>query len=108
MNWLNFACTNGQHAPTACPAFSARHALRSLPLQTASISRNLIAGPTTKQRERALAIVIRMLVVELNSRVRRKPIKPVVLIGAGRSGTRSWRTNDDIPISLMGRGAVQR
>ena len=34
----------------------------------------------------ALTIVIRMLVGELNSRVRRKPIKPVVFTGAGRSG----------------------
>ena len=43
----------------------------------------------------ALTMVIRMLVGELNSRVRRKPMKPVVFTGAGRSGTRSWRTKLD-------------
>src|SRR6202790_1252823 len=101
MNWLNFACTNGQHAPTACPAFSARQALRSLPLQTASTSRNLSAGTTTNQSSSALVIVIRMLVGELNSLVRRKPTKPVVFTGAGRSGTRSRRTNEDVVISLV-------
>ena len=85
MNWLNLAWMNGQHAPTVCPTFSARQALRSLPVQTASISTNLIAGTTMNHSSSALTIVIRMLVGELNSRVRRKPTKPVVLTGAGRS-----------------------
>ena len=39
-----------------------------------------------------LTMVSRMLVGELNSRVRRKPTKPVVLIGAARSANESWRT----------------
>ena len=49
----------------------------------------------------ALTIVIRMLVGELNSRVRRKPTKPVVFIGAGRSATSSWRTKTDGVVSLI-------
>src|SRR3977135_483233 len=111
MNWVNFAWMKGQHAPTACPAFSARQALRSLPVQTASISRNFSAGTTTNQSRSALVIVIRMLVGELNSFVRRKPTKPVVFTGAGRSGTRSRRTNEGVVISqvmsLMEQGSVQ-
>ena len=66
-----------------------------MPLQTASTSRNLIAGTTMNHSSSALTIVIRMLVGELNSRVRRKPTKPVVFTGAGRSATRSWRTKED-------------
>ena len=66
--------------------------MRSVPVQTASISRNLTEGTTMNHSSSALTIVIRMLVGELNSRVRRKPTKPVVFTGAGRSGTRSWRT----------------
>src|SRR6266481_9329439 len=107
MNWLNLACTKGQHAPTVCPAVSERHAVRSLPVQTASTSRNFTAGTTVNQSRRMLTIVSRMLLGELNSRVRRKPIKPVVLIGAGRSGTSSWRTKDEdeAAISLMHSGS---
>src|SRR6476660_10589015 len=103
MNWLNLACTKGQHAPTVCPAVSDRHAVRSLPGQTASTSRNFTAGTTVNHSSRMLTMVSRMLVGELNRRVRRKPIKPVVLIGAVRSGTSSWRTKgeDETAISLM-------
>src|SRR6202035_3096744 len=101
MNWENFASTYGQHAPTTCPAFSARHALRSVPVQTASTSRNLTAGMTVNHSSRTLTSVSRILVGELNRRVRRNPTTPVVLIGAARAGTSSWRTNDDAAISLM-------
>ncbi len=45
------------------------------------------------QSASALTIVIRMLVGELNSRVRRKPMKPVVLIGAERSAINLSLTN---------------
>src|SRR6195256_6595637 len=93
MNWLNLACTNGQQAPTACPTLSARQAVRSLPVQTASTSMNLSAGTTMNHSASALTIVIRMLVGELNNRVRRKPTKPVVLIGAGRSAINLSLTN---------------
>src|SRR6476661_4484063 len=101
MNWVNFAWTNGQQAPTTCPAFSARQAVRSLPVQTASTSRNLSAGTTVNHNSSALTMVIRILVGELNSRVRRKPTTPVVLTGAGRSATRSSRTNTDAVVSLI-------
>src|SRR6266404_4449310 len=95
MNWLNLACTKGQHAPTACPAVSGRHAVRSLPVQTASTSRNFTAGTTVNHNKSMLTTVSRMLVGELSRRVRTKPTKPVVLIGAARSGTSSWRTKDE-------------
>ena len=55
------------------------------------------------QSSSALTTVIRMLVGELNRRVRRKPTKPVVLTGAGRSGTRSLRTKAVAMLSLMAR-----
>ena len=92
MNWLNLAWMNGQHAPTTSFGLFARHAVRSLPVQTASISVNLIAGTRMNHNSSAQTIVIRMLVGVLNSRVRRKPMKPVVFTGAGRSGTSSGRT----------------
>ena len=76
-------------------------AVRSVPVQTASTSRNLSAGTIMNHSSSALTIVIRMLVGELNSRVRRKPMKPVVFTGAGRSGTRSWRTKLDEVVSLI-------
>src|SRR3954470_4953018 len=101
MNWANLAWTNGQHAPTTSPAFLARQAVRSLPVQTASTSRNLSAGTTVNHSSSTLTIVIRILVGELNSRVRRKPTKPVVFTGAGRSATRSPRTNTDAVVSLI-------
>ena len=82
----------GQQAPTTSPGFLGRQAVRSVPVQTASTSRNLSAGTMMNHSSSALTIVIRMLVGELNRRVRRKPMKPVVFTGAGRSGTRSWRT----------------
>src|SRR6266403_1360164 len=109
MNWLNLACTKGQHAPTVCPAVSERHAVRSLPVQTASTSRNFTAGTTVNQSKRMLTMVSRMLVGELNRRVRRKPIKPVVLIGAARSGTSSSRTKgeDEAVMSLINPGSGQ-
>ena len=75
--------------------------MRSVPVQTASTSTNLSAGTTMNHSSSALTIVIRMLVGELNSRVRRKPTKPVVFTGAGRSGTRSWRTKMDEVVSLI-------
>ena len=83
---------NGQQAPTTSLALLARQAVRSWPVQTASISTNLIAGTTMNHNSSALTIVIRMLVGELNRRVRRNPMKPVVFTGAARSGTRTWRT----------------
>src|SRR5882724_2103370 len=92
---------NGQQAPTTSPAFLARQAVRSLPVQTASISTNLSAGTTVNHSSSALTIVIRILVGELNRRVRRKPTKPVVFTGAGRSATRSWRTKPDGVVSLI-------
>src|SRR6266403_4956993 len=108
MNWLNLACTKGQHAPTVCPAASGRHAVRSLPVQTASTSMNFSAGTTVNHNKSMLTMVSRMLVGELNRRVRRKPTKPVVLIGAARSGTSSWRTKDEdeaaIPLMHSGSG----
>src|SRR5665213_4592802 len=107
MNWLNFAAINGQHAPTGCPTFSARHALRSAPCHTASTTRNFSAGTTVNQISSALKMVIRILVGELIRRVRRKPTKPVVLTGAARSGTSSFRTKDgdEAARSLMRRGS---
>ncbi len=98
MNWVNLAWMNGQQAPTVWPTFSVRQAVRSLPLQTASTKANFSAGTTMNHSNNALTIVIRMLVGELNSRVRRKPTKPVVLIGAGRS---------EISFSLMKGGVVR-
>ena len=91
----------GQQAPTTSPGFLGRQAVRSVPVQTASTSRNLSVGTTINHSSSALTIVIRMLVGELNSRVRRKPTKPVVFTGAGRSGTRSWRTKLDEVVSLI-------
>src|SRR6202051_4447403 len=109
MNWLNLARTKGQHAPTVCPTVSERHAVRSLPVQTASTSRNFSAGTTVNHSKRMLTMVSRMLVGELNRRVRRKPTKPVVLTGGARSGTRSGRTKDedDAAISLINPGSGQ-
>ena len=75
--------------------------MRSVPVQTASTSRNFSAGTRMNHSSSALTIVIRMLVGELNRRVRRKPMKPVVFTGAGRSGTRSWRTKWDEVVSLI-------
>jgi hypothetical protein len=49
----------------------------------------------------ALTMVIRTLVGELNRRVRRKPMKPVVFTGAARSGKRSWLTNMGEGVSLI-------
>src|SRR5881275_375629 len=92
---------NGQHAPTTSPGFLGRHAVRSVPLQTASTSANLNAGTTMNHSNSALTIVIRMLVGELNRRVRRKPTKPEVFTGAGRSATRSCRTKPDGVVSLI-------
>ena len=68
--------------------------------QTASTNANFTAGTTITHNSSRLTIVIRMLVGELNRRVRRKPMKPVVFTGAGRSGTRSWRTKCDV-VSLI-------
>ena len=76
---------NGQQAPTTSPGLFGRQAVRSVPVQTASTSRNLIVGTRMNHSSSALTMVIRMLVGELNSRVRRKPTKPVVFTGAGRS-----------------------
>src|SRR5258708_4428467 len=101
MNWLNFAWMNGQQAPITSSGFFGRHAVRSLPVHTASNSTNLIAGTTMNHNSSALTIVIRILVGELNRRVRRKPTKPVVFTGAGRSGTRSLRTNTVGVVSLI-------
>ena len=101
MNCENLAWMNGQQAPTTSPGFLGRQAVRSLPVQTASNSVNLSAGTTINHSSNAQTIVIRMLVGELNRRVRRKPMKPVVFTGAGRSGTRSWRTKMDEGVSLI-------
>ena len=89
MNWANLAWMNGQQAPTTCPVFSERQAVRSLPLQTASTSRKFSVGTTVNHSSNAQTIVTRMLPGVLNSRVRRNPTKPVVFTGAGRSSTRS-------------------
>ena len=58
---------------------------------------------TVNHSNSTLTRVSRMLVGELNSRVRRNPMKPVVLTGAVRSGTSSWRTKGggDAAMSLM-------
>ena len=67
---------------------------------------------TVNQTKSAPSTVKRMLVGELNSRVRRNPMKPVVLIGAGRSETSASRTKDEAAMSLMlqgsGRDAIRR
>ncbi|MGY3359034.1 hypothetical protein ACVWZK_005697 [Bradyrhizobium sp. GM0.4] len=55
------------------------------------------------QSSKAPTIVSRMLVGELNRRVRTRPTKPVVFTGAGRSSRRSRRTKLDEVISLMRR-----
>src|SRR5437763_4648073 len=101
MNCGNFAWIKGQHAPITSAGFFGRQAVRSVPVQTASTSANFSAGTTMNHSSRALTIVIRMLVGELNRRVRRKPTKPVVFTGAGRSGTRSWRTKPDGAVTLI-------
>src|SRR5215470_120520 len=98
MYCVNLAWTIGQQAPTGWPTASARQALRSAPCQTASIKRKRSAGTTVNQISSAPTIVSRILVGELNRRVRRKPMKPVVFTGAGFSGTSSLRTNT---MSLM-------
>ena len=72
-----------------------------MPVQTASTRRNLTEGTRMNHSSSALTIVSRILVGELNRRVRRKPTKPVVLTGAARSGTSSWRMKDEPAISLM-------
>ena len=59
----------GQQAPTASAGFLGRQAVRSAPVQTASINRNRIAGTIRNHSSSALAMVIRMLVGELNRRV---------------------------------------
>ena len=89
MNWLNFAVTNGQQAPTERPTVSDKTGVRSLPVHTASTSRNWTAGTIVNHNSSAPRMVISILVGVLNKRVRRKPMKPVVFTGAGRSGTRS-------------------
>src|SRR4029078_13746897 len=101
MNCENLAWMNGQQAPTTSPGFFGRQAVRSLPVQTASISVNFSAGTRRNQSSKTLTMVIRMLVGELKRRVRRKPTKPVVFTGAGRSGTSAWRTNFDAGVSLL-------
>ena len=57
MNWLNLAWIMGQHAPTVYPTVSGRHAVRSLPVQTASTSRNFTAGTTLSQTGQAIEII---------------------------------------------------
>src|SRR5580692_8353572 len=89
MYCMNLAWIIGQQAPTGWPTVSARQALRSVPCQTASTSRKRSAGTTVNQISSAPTTVSRILVGELNRRVRRKPTKPVVFTGAGFSGT-SW------------------
>ena len=112
MNCENLAWMNGQQAPTTSPGFFGRQAVRSLPVHTASISTNFIVGTSRNHSSSAQTIVTRMLDGELNSRVRRKPMKPVVFTGAGRSGISSWRTKTDEGVSLIrpcsGRSAIHR
>jgi len=52
----------------------------------------LIEGTTVNQINSAPKSVSAILVGELNSRVRRKPTKPVVFTGAARSATSASRT----------------
>ena len=76
-------------------------AARSTPRRPAGISR---VGTTVKYSSSAPRMVSRMLVGELNSRVRTSPTKPVVFTGAGRCGTSSSaRTKAGViePSSLM-------
>src|SRR5215510_1324542 len=108
MNWLNFAVTNGQQAPTGRPTVSDRHAVRSLPVHTASSTRNWNAGTIVNHSSSAPRMVIRILVGVLKSRVRRNPMKPVVFTGAGRSGTILRRTKNGAFIAAYsGQAAIR-
>ena len=87
MNCDSLAWMNGQHAPTGRPTVSGKQALRSLPCHTASTSRKRTVGMIVNQSSRMQAMVSRILVGELSSRVRMKPIAPVVRTGAERGAT---------------------
>src|SRR5947207_14278813 len=92
MSWGSLAQMNGQHAPTACPAFSGRQASRSVPLQTASMNTNRTSGGTSSQSRYSptrVRIVLKMLP---NSRCRAHPIHPVLVIGAGIGSAIARRT----------------
>src|SRR4029077_5195575 len=77
-----------------------RHASRSVPLHTASISRNLTNSGMTQANNRPIKIVSAILNRVENSFSRSQPSTPVIAPGGGRGAILAPRTN---AISLTAR-----
>src|SRR5215467_3791092 len=84
--------TKAQHAPASGRASEARQASRSVPLQVASMMRNLSSGGTIHTIRRITRIVIRMLNGPENRLARAQPIAPVMVAGGGSASIGKLRT----------------
>src|ERR1041385_5265470 len=84
--------TKAQQAPGSGRAAEGRHASRSVPLQVASMMRNLSSGGTAHTISRMTRIVIRMLNGPEKRLARAQPIAPVMVAGGGSSSIGELRT----------------
>ena len=83
-----------QQAPTGCPTMSARQALRSVPLHTASTKRNWIVGGRNVSSSAATATVSAMLAGDENRFARAQASGPRIAAGGRAGATISVRTKD--------------
>src|SRR3954451_20190355 len=90
---------NGQQAPTSRPTFSAMQSSRLLPVHTASMSVNLIAGQTSAAMMIALNSVRIVFATLPNNRCRSQPGMPVVTTG-GSSGAINCRLTKAVCASM--------
>ena len=86
------SATKAQQAPTGRWIMSSRHALRSVPVQTASMNRNLISGGTTQTSSAITASVMTLFSTLENRFARIQAIGPLTMEGGGIASWRSWRT----------------
>src|SRR4029078_11643880 len=91
---------NGQQAPISRCCTDSRHASRSVPLHTASISRNLSNSGMTQANNSPIKIVSDILNGVEKSFPRSQPSTPVIAVGGGRGAILPPRTN---AISLTAR-----
>ena len=91
MNWANLPLMNGQQAPTGRPTVSGRQSTRLEPYQTASMSRNLIAGQASAAMIKALSSVSSELSTLPNSCARSAASAPTPA-GGGSGASSAART----------------
>src|SRR5215472_2668582 len=85
--------TKAQHAPTSGRASLVRQASRSLPLHTASTSRNFTSGGTMNANATTISTVSTPLARLENRLARIHPTTPVVLAGGSAEAGGLVRTN---------------